>query len=142
MTLLNSRGGSTTRPSSFLIGRPPKVFTRPSDSLAPHWREPNNGFLWSFSNAPVTKKNSSKHLNTSHHVAIHPLKPFSHRPPRRQASQSDRPPQLSNNWTQSRLLWLQTYWCYRPEAKQWTMTPKPRALSPTHKCATCSNLSN
>ncbi|GFU98198.1 hypothetical protein TNCV_1584071 [Trichonephila clavipes] len=31
---------------------------------------------------------------------------------------------------------------YRPEAKQWTMAPKPRVLSPTHKQATCSSLSN
>ncbi|GFT17405.1 hypothetical protein TNCV_4806751 [Trichonephila clavipes] len=37
---------------------------------------------------------------------------------------------------------LQTYCRNRPEVKQLTMTPKSRALSPTHKRATCSNLSN
>ncbi|GFX49193.1 hypothetical protein TNCV_5041871 [Trichonephila clavipes] len=37
---------------------------------------------------------------------------------------------------------LQSYWCCRLETKQWTMTPKPRALSPTDTRATCSNLSN
>ncbi|GFU77538.1 hypothetical protein TNCV_3499111 [Trichonephila clavipes] len=61
MTLLNSRGGSTTHPSSFLIGRPTKVCTLPSDSLAPYWRGPNNDFLWFFLNALATN-GSSEHL--------------------------------------------------------------------------------
>ncbi|GFW47387.1 hypothetical protein TNCV_4536781 [Trichonephila clavipes] len=56
MTLLNFRGRSTTRISSFLIGRPTKNCTRPSDSLAPYWRGTNNASLWSLSNAPATKK--------------------------------------------------------------------------------------
>ncbi|GFW28243.1 hypothetical protein TNCV_4639111 [Trichonephila clavipes] len=78
-TLLNSRGGSTTRPSSFLISRPTKVCTWPSDSLAPYWHGLNNrSFEY------TTDKSSSEHLDTSHHVAILSLKQFSHRPPRHQ----------------------------------------------------------
>ncbi|GFX45612.1 hypothetical protein TNCV_176051 [Trichonephila clavipes] len=53
MILYNSRGWSTKRPSSFLIGRATKDGTWPSDSLVSYWRGPNNRSLWSFLNAPT-----------------------------------------------------------------------------------------
>ncbi|GFT60442.1 hypothetical protein TNCV_4972021 [Trichonephila clavipes] len=94
MTLLNSRGGSITHPSSPLIGRAPKVCTWPSDSLASYSREPNNNTLWSVLNdsAPDVRL----HIWTLvHHAAIVFLKSFSCHPPWRQYSQSDWLLQLS-----------------------------------------------
>ncbi|GFY21971.1 hypothetical protein TNCV_3296151 [Trichonephila clavipes] len=102
-TLLNSRGGSITRPSSFCTGKPTKACTQPSDLLAPYSPGPNNGSLWFFSNASGTK-NSSKHLDPSHHIAILSLKQFSHRPPRYQYPQSDKSRQLLHKGTLSCLL--------------------------------------
>ncbi|GFX14087.1 hypothetical protein TNCV_612921 [Trichonephila clavipes] len=57
--------------------------------------------------------------------------------PRHQSPKSDRSRQTSHYGTLSCPLCLQPYWCRGPEAEQWTMIPKPRALSPTHKQATC-----
>ncbi|GFU28117.1 hypothetical protein TNCV_3617891 [Trichonephila clavipes] len=135
---------STTRPSLFLIVRPTKKFVHGSQT---HQRPISLDLaitlsLWSFLNAPVLKRliRTSGHL--VHHVVILSLKQFSRRPPRHQSPQSEMPRQLSHNGTLLYLLWLTDNWCSRPKAKQWTMTPKPRALSPTYKRAICSNLSN
>ncbi|GFU77491.1 transposable element Tcb2 transposase [Trichonephila clavipes] len=78
ITLLNSRGGSTTHPSSFLIGRPTKVCTRPSDSLASYWHEPNKRSLSSFLNAMAPDGSSSYLISRHfvHHAAIVSVKPF------------------------------------------------------------------
>ncbi|GFV37036.1 hypothetical protein TNCV_2381831 [Trichonephila clavipes] len=94
MTLLNSRGGFTTRPSSPPIGRSPKVCTRPSDSLVSYSRGHNNSPLWPVLNdlAPDVRL----HIWTLvHRAAIIFLKSFSCHLPRRQCSQFDRLRQLS-----------------------------------------------
>ncbi|GFU89169.1 hypothetical protein TNCV_2896171 [Trichonephila clavipes] len=95
MTLLNSRGGSTTRPSSLFIGRPTKVCTHPSDSLASYLHGPNNSTLWVVLNdqAPDVRL----HIWTLvHHAAIVFLMSLSCHPPRRQCSELDRLRQLSS----------------------------------------------
>ncbi|GFW54911.1 hypothetical protein TNCV_2655501 [Trichonephila clavipes] len=131
-TPLNSRGGSTSRPSSSLIS--PKVCTRASFSVAPYRLESNNA-LWSLSNTPATK-GSSKHpvLPPRRHSLFELI---FHCPPRRQSLTSDRPRQLSHNGTLFCSLCLQSNWRRGPEAKQLTMAPKRRALCPTHKRANC-----
>ncbi|GFT72732.1 hypothetical protein TNCV_756251 [Trichonephila clavipes] len=94
MTLLNSRGGTTTRPTSFFIGRPTKVCTGPSVSLASYSRGPNNSTLWPVLNdlAPDVRLQI---WTLVHHAVIVFLKSFSCHLPRRQCSQLDKLRQLS-----------------------------------------------
>ncbi|GFY45388.1 hypothetical protein TNIN_252681 [Trichonephila inaurata madagascariensis] len=92
-----------------------------------YWRLPNNDSLWSFWNAPATK-NSSEHLDTSHHVAIVSLKQFFHGLPRRHAPLSDKSRQLSLNGTRSCLIRLTDILVLQTRGQ--TMNNDPKSLVP------------
>ncbi|GFX64992.1 hypothetical protein TNCV_451301 [Trichonephila clavipes] len=128
MPLLKSRPGFSTFPSSFLIGRITKVCTRPSDSLVPYWWGPNNRSLRFFLNAPEPN-DSSTHLGTLSTTSSFFLCSKSSIVFRGISLPSQTGPVNCHITVHCYVYYgLPTYWCFRPDAKQWTMTPVPREL--------------
>ncbi|GFS77956.1 hypothetical protein TNCV_2028261 [Trichonephila clavipes] len=91
--LLNSRGRSTTRPSSLIIVKATKVCSRLSDSSAFFLCKTYNNTLWPIWNV-LTPDFSSDIWTLFHHASIVFLKSCSCHLPRRQCSQLDRLRQL------------------------------------------------
>ncbi|GFV05686.1 hypothetical protein TNCV_2450141 [Trichonephila clavipes] len=77
-------------------------------------------------------RRSSAHIDTCPSCGHCFLKPLSHHPSRRQFPQSDMPRQMSPGGGTFMSITTSSY-SVVPEAKQYTMITKPRALSPSHQ---------